>query len=466
MPLLWPRNGKRQRLAKIPKISLPTTTAAGDFAKDFEQLKNLLQQLQNAHQPFAEERQQELARIAKSRQQALAQLGDFQSAPRDEEYEYLEEYQERLKRERAHYDQQKAAIEQLWQETEAAARQRIEALEQQTLADLQAQQQKILQQRYDFTLENLSAFRYALEDGLLHCQAEKAAVLPLQVLKVTASAKVPREQARISRAQPQAFALKVQLAFTAEAKIDIVAAQLWLQGYGKFPAQTQLELIEDIEAVASQTFAKVQKEDSKAAYQKFLKQFPHTALQATVKKRLTELKQKENQINVSLGNFLLLLLLLQLVGIGFVIVVVSNLYGALGEIASFIFVLGIVFASLWGIYRLILWRDQDKNMPVQQRFPVGWALFWWFAWPLLWPSVIRLARLKFMAAGEQIFWSCALYLFAGQWLIQVVLDARYYSYAYSPTLAFLIFLPVLVIFIIRVAVRYQNLLSGKSNLAE
>ncbi len=104
---------------------------------------------------YAQEKQMQLAKLERSLQQALQELGEFKPAPRDR-FEYQQEYEARLVSEREEYEMQQQRIMAFWQQAQQKMVQKLETSYQQTLATLQQQQQVLLALRFEVPPADLS----------------------------------------------------------------------------------------------------------------------------------------------------------------------------------------------------------------------------------------------------------------------------------------------------------------------
>lgn len=227
-----------------------------DLATDWQQLQSFIAQI-------ATQKQQ----IAEKRQAALAQLGPFNSKPRDEEFETTDEYHQRQANEKARYEQSKQAIQAQWDKIEADI-----------LGEINAAIQTLTQRRYTFEVEPLSNFRNKLDEtnpkqGVLSCKAALRQVLPTELFAFTASTPIQRDHAALYREHPDWFSLEVVLALQETPEISMESAKLKIQGIGQFPSTVSVKYEPDHEALAAIAFAEAKQRNTIEAYQAFLKKY-------------------------------------------------------------------------------------------------------------------------------------------------------------------------------------------------
>lgn len=202
-----------------------------DLATDWQQLQSFIAQI-------ATQKQQ----IAEKRQAALAQLGPFNSKPRDEEFETTDEYHQRQANEKARYEQSKQAIQAQWDKIEADI-----------LGEINAAIQTLTQRRYTFEVKSLNGFNNKLDEanpkqGVLSCQAALRQVLPAELLALTASTPIQRDHAALYREHPDWFSLEVVLALKEMPEISVESAKLKIQGIGQFDSTVSVKREPDEEA--------------------------------------------------------------------------------------------------------------------------------------------------------------------------------------------------------------------------
>lgn len=291
---------RREQEARMQQF-VPTPPAAavpdGKLAAQWSALQKLVTAAQTTATTFDQELNQERQRIAEKLQQALDKLGLFRSEPRDEEFEYQQEYDKRIASKKAQYAEQVQAIKNLWERTKEENLARIESAKQAALAENRQAQAKFQAQRYAFQCSNLTDWRYDLDAGKLQCQGVIKQLLPTEQLRLNFAIAMPREQGRLYRSKPERFQISGQLALQAEPLAIVVAeAQLELVGEGRFTAQANVTIEVDEEAITWQkAFAQAQQIGTEAGFEEFIRNYPKAIQIHNAKQRLQELRWQEQQ---------------------------------------------------------------------------------------------------------------------------------------------------------------------------
>ncbi len=162
-----------------------------------EELVRVEKSLAEIEGQYVQEKQTQQGQLEQSLRQALAELGEFQPAPRDR-FEFEQEYQDRLAREKAEYDTQRTRLVAFWQQALQEMEKTLAASHQQTVATLQQQQATLLALQFEIPPAQLSLqlVDYDVNTQQLPIVLVARGILPLQIIQVNATLSIARDPAK------------------------------------------------------------------------------------------------------------------------------------------------------------------------------------------------------------------------------------------------------------------------------
>ncbi len=245
---------------------------------------------------YAQEKQMQLAKLEKSLQQALQELGEFKPAPRDR-FEYEQEYQARLAREREEYEAQQQRITAFWQQAQQKMEQKLDTSYQQTLASLQQQQQALLALRFEVPPANLSLTLadYRIEEEKLAFTLLMHKFLALKQVQFTGEVSISRDPARECWQHPELLLSDLILRLDQGGQLAVVEVGFeTTEGTRYLTDQATVTIVDDQQALWKQTI----QANTFYAYQEYLKRYPQGIhVQEAERAVVYELRKWWNQLD-------------------------------------------------------------------------------------------------------------------------------------------------------------------------
>jgi formylglycine-generating enzyme required for sulfatase activity len=162
-----------------------------------EELVRIEKSLAEIEGQYVQEKQTQQGQLEQSLRQALAELGDFKPAPRDR-FEFEQEYQDRLAREKEEYETQRKRLVAFWQQALQEMEKTLAESHQQTVAVLQQQQATLRALQFEIPLAQLSLqlVDYQVDTQQLPVVLIVRGIFPLQIIRVDGILSIARDPAR------------------------------------------------------------------------------------------------------------------------------------------------------------------------------------------------------------------------------------------------------------------------------